>query len=214
MSDIKRSIILFNGGSAGDFLKTICLEQLTNAPIYQLNDSGRIVLQNQYFKKITKDMHFQNYGIEQLDYDCIDQVDNTHFYHQWYHNFSTVYYIDYPDHVQPTLTEIYKNKVSHFFNNDPDKFFQYHLETLPHPLHKYFTLDNITKAITTRAISNLKNWRETPNLIKINFIDFFDQEKFKNTVETICDQPINFNLFLNSYNTWLDKNKDLIAAID
>jgi hypothetical protein len=213
MSTIKRSIVVFNGGSAGDFLKTICLEQLNNAPVYELNDSGRLVLQNQYFKKITKDMYFLNYGIEQLDYSCITQIDNTHFYHHWYHNFSTVYYIDYPDHIQSTLTEIYKNKVSHFFNNDPDKFFQYHLETLPQPLHKYFTLDNISQAITKRALANLKKWREMPDLIKINFIDFFNQEKFKNIVETLCNQPVDIDLFLKSYNNWLDKNNALVVAI-
>jgi hypothetical protein len=206
MPDIKKSIIVYNGGSGGDFLKIMCLQQLNYFVNYNLTSSGRIQVVDQYFKEFTNKINCAN----TIDYNQIAPVDNTHFYHPWFNDIANVYYIDYPKELQDILIKIYMIKV----NCSPDEFLHYHMEFIPTPLQKYINLTNIDLALNIQFNKNINTWRNTPNLIKIDMLDFFNQLKFKNIVELLCNHPLtNKDVFLQSYNIWIDKNKILVDSI-
>ena len=105
-----QSIVLFNGGSCGDFLKTICISQLQGQSLVVVNSDGRAKNSNEYFKKLCAERYPQ-VAMPELDWSQISLVENAHHYLPWQSQLSdTVWYIDYPDACQTTVVNVYIKK--------------------------------------------------------------------------------------------------------
>ena len=205
--DLIRSIIVFNGGSAGDFLKSVCVEQLSPNLIYTLNHSGMVNFDHHYFKDITK---CNNVIPGQIDYNKIYQVENTHYYHEYYRSLANnVFYIDYPEKLQSVIFESYLKKLK---NNDCAKLYQDHLPLFPTALQHLITIENIKKSLSILWIRNIRSWREIPSITKINFEEILVYDTLITIVEKVIQQPLtNPQRLKISYQQWIDKNFNLIS---
>jgi hypothetical protein len=210
MSNSKKSIIVFNGGSAGDFLKALCLEQLqpTN---YNLTEFGQVVFHVEYFKSITKQHNTCTQHLLDIDLTKINDVDNTHYYFTWYDSFAKSYYIDYPDNMHSDIINLYFHKAH---NNNINSFYDCHIKSVPDVFKSYATPNNILEISMISWRKNLKSWRNNSKLTKINLVDFFEINKMKSIVEQLCNCSINnTHLFLQSWQSWVDKNKSLEESL-
>jgi hypothetical protein len=209
MSTFKK-IIIFNGGSGGDFLKLLCLQQKLDAE-YNLSDKGRVIFNSQYFKDISRDYYFKTFSTNQLDLSKVYPVDNSHFYFDWYDKYFKMYYIDYPDNIQDVIFDLYITKV---YNNDVNLLYNWHIDSIPESLRKFITPDNIQKAIKINWQRNIESWRVNNKLIKIDLITLFDIVRLTPVIENICDSPIiDYDLFFNTWTAWVDKNKSLKQSL-
>ena len=108
-----QSIIVFNSASAGDFLTGLCWSQLNlSSDLLKQESSGRMNIKNQYFKNITTEMFYNPNSKINLDYNKVHPVENSHY---WLDSYKTIakscFFIDYPDHIQENILQIYLEKV-------------------------------------------------------------------------------------------------------
>jgi len=200
-----RSIICFNPGSAGDLLKALCLD----ASQYQLESHGGILLKNQYFKTFTEKVYYQTAEQQDINFELVHQVDNTHFYMDFYNNISEqVFYINYAYHLQIEILSAVNRKRYH---NNWDEFISYHFYSIPAPLQKYISTKNAVEVFNIMWFKNLKEWRSNKKLIPIELADFFQYDAMKKIVENVTGKKItNFSEFDHTYHTWIKLNSDLL----
>jgi hypothetical protein len=209
-----QSIILFNGGSCGDFLKTICISQLYAQSLVVVNPDGRAKNYNEYFKKLCAERYPQ-VTMPELDWSQISLVENAHHYLPWQSQLcNSVWYIDYPDACQSTVVDVYIKKAR---KNSLDYLWQRELElgllnNVPESLRHCITPDNITMVVIINWNKNLKAWRTNTSLSPINLEDFFDLEKFTKIVSSVSKLSIdqlNYELLRSQYYQWQIKNQEL-----
>ena len=108
-----RSIIIYNGGAAGDFLKSVCIDQLGASADYEINSEGMMESRQHYFKDFVETCY--NNGpnsISQLDYSQTSPVENSHFYFESLQSVTdSLFYIDYPDQLQSEILKLYRKKL-------------------------------------------------------------------------------------------------------
>lgn len=205
-----QSIIVFNGGSAGDFLKAVSIEQLEQKSVHTLTNKGMIDFKNHYFKRITAQWYTN--GFQQpidINNNKVYKVENTHYYHKSYSQVAdNIFYIDYPEEMQMLIIELYIKK---HWDNDYQKLLQYHTESLKENLKKFVQTENIVKVLNVLWTRNLKTWRKEPTLKKINFQDLLNYDTLKSVVENIIQQPLSSpTRLLISYQKWIAKNQKLV----
>jgi hypothetical protein len=201
------SIIIFNGGAAGDFLKAICVEQLLG-PKHVLDGNGMIDFDHHHLKDVTESW-YTNKNQLMIDYDKLCAVENTHYYHECYKSLANnLFYIDYPDHLQPLIFKLYVKKR---YNNNLDSLIQQHQSTIPKQLQHVVTVNNIESMLNILWIKNLRNWRKTSGLTKINFEDMLSYDNLEKVVEKIIQQPLSNPAQLKTtYQNWIDNNPELV----
>lgn len=205
-----QSILVYNGGSAGDFLKSVCIEQLGQGSIHTLTDKGMTEFNHHYFKFLTAQWFEDNYQRPlEVNDSKIYKVENTHYYHSSYKQITNnIYYIDYPNELQPLVLKSYVKKR---WDNDYQKLFQQHFVSLPKNLRKFVQTENIEKVLNVLWIKNLKIWRSEPGLKRINFQDLLDYKSLKFVVEEIIQQPLlDPDQLQISQQRWVSKNQDLV----
>lgn len=204
-----RSVIVFNSASAGDFLTSLCWSQL-NLPdnLFYQESSGRMNINHWYFKNITTEIFYNTKSTINLDYNKILPIENSHYWLDFYKIIADkCVFIDYPDHMQENIMEIYLEKV---FNNNKQKMFEFNLRYQNSLIAKNLTVDNIEKVLNLHWKKNLKNWRNNLAMSPVNLEDFFDQSKIEKIVKKLIDQDyINEEKFNNVYNNWILKNQKL-----
>ena len=206
-----RSIIIYNGGSAGDFLKLICNQQLGTEFDYELNNTGLIFAQRHYFKSFIDHCFYQDpNAIAQLDVSKVLPVENSHFYFEALESVTdSFFYIDYPDNLQHNIIKIYCNKQ---WKNNRELIYQYHLQRLPINLRRFITVDNIEQALEKLWLKQLKIWRTTARLKLIQLADLMRHESLVPVVEQIIQQPLlDPDKLRITHQQWLDKNSELIG---
>jgi hypothetical protein len=198
--------VCFNGGSAGDFLIALCAPQNNN--MYQIDDNGCVRIHNHYFKNITEKTYKKTLTIDDLDVSKLLRVDNSHFYHKFYNNLANeIYYINYPDNLNSTIVQTYIDK-RHAGNLE--SFFNQHIYSIPNTIRQKVNLNNAKQTFEIMWLKNLRSWQQELTLKSINFQDFFDIKKTQQLVEQLTQSSIaNEELFLNTYQTWLNKNRNL-----
>ena len=205
-----QSIIVYNGGSAGDFLKSVCVEQLHRGSVHTLTDKGMTEFSNHHFKYLT-DRWYREQFQQPLDIDNnkVYQVENTHYYNECYHQIThNVFYIDYPDESQPLITELYIKKR---WLNDYQKVLDNHKKSLPEHLQKFVKIQNIVPVLNTLWIKNLKTWRSCPGLKKIDICQLLSYDSLVPIVEDIIQQPLLDAVQLKTtHQKWIDMNQDLV----
>lgn len=205
-----QAIVIYNGGSAGDFLKSVCLEQLGQGSNHTLTDKGMTEFNHHYFKFLTAQWFEDNYQCPMHFSDVnVFKVENTHYYHDSYKQITNnIYYIDYPEELQPLILESYVKKR---WNNNYQQLFQRHAASLPKNLRKFVQTENIEKVLNVIWIKNLKAWRLESGLKKINFQDLLSYESLKSVVEDVIQQPLlDPDQLRISQQRWVSKNQDLV----
>lgn len=173
------------------------------------DDTGRTNLySNRYFRDITLNVHEGIMDPTDFDKNRLNDVENTHFYFDWYWDCTNnVYFIDYPDDINPDILRCYIFKRH---DNDINKFLEHQKLLIPKILHNKINVRNAIDAINVLWIKNLKEWRQNSRLTPIHMRDFFDIHKFKSIVEELSHKKIsNTALFNDTYSKWVEKNHKL-----
>jgi hypothetical protein len=200
-----RSIILFNGGSAGDLLKAACLEQIYQRSLHNLDNKGMVNLNHDYFKDFCRDFFHRRVTLSDLIRDRMHTVENTHYYLDIFSEIAMkVFYIDYPDSAQTTIMKAYLGKR---FNNNIDLFFKEHFATIPDQFTSKIDCNNIISVCDILWINNLRSWRDKPNLEAIQFKHILNFDLFSAAIEKICQFSLNNKDKLHTTHTnWLESN--------
>lgn len=204
-----RSIVIFNGGAGGDFLKMICCHQLYPDFNFALTPTGMVDFDHHYFKFITERLFNSNDQHINVDYGQVWLVDNSHYYLESYSTMAEqLFFIDYPDTAAEFIVTLYKEKR---LGSNHELFFNKHYNLLPDNLKKYATEENILQIVSKQWLKQLKIWRENALLTPIQLADFFDKTKLKTICETLMGCPIrDQQLFESDVNNWLEKNQKLV----
>jgi len=207
MSTIQ-SIICFNGGSAGDFLKICCLHQLgINIP-YTVDSNGTAHLNIHYFKSICQDIYNKAATKDQIIISQTYKIENSHYYHDFFVDMATnLFFIDYPDLIKLEIIKTYvKKRQKNNAQNLVDKI----LLELPAGFANKINTDNIYDVCNIRWSRNLKNWQNNKQLQSIQLADIVNRQRFPYVVETVTGQQLtNLSQLYNMYDEWADKNKEL-----
>jgi len=204
-----RSIIVFNSATAGDFLTSLCWSQLdVSANLFDQKQSGRMTIQNFYFKDITTKMHHNPDCDLKLDFSRVFPVENSHYWLECYKDIADrCVFIDYPKNIQPYIIEIYLEKV---FKNDKQKMIDLNLPNLHPYIASQVSVHNINEILNIQWQKNINGWRDNPNLSAINLNDFFDPHATKRMVEKLINQPLtDEHKFDIIYKNWINRNKKL-----
>lgn len=200
------------GGTGGDFLKNICLEQIgsTEQSQAELYESGQVIFKDRYFKSFCT-YHCNNNSKEvltELDTTRINPIENSHYYFDWFVDLTDkIYYIDYPDRCVTELIKIYNQKQR---NGDLATFISDHRATLPIWAQNKLTADNALEIFSILWLKQQNSWRKNPNLIRIDIADFFVQSRCQQIVETLINRPIsNVDQFNSTYSGWIKYNTTL-----
>ena len=206
-----QSLICFNGGSAGDLLKALCL--LTwNLDLSIVKQPGRIDFNSQYFKMFCEDIWNKKYCIDDIDWNLVCPVENSHYYLPFYKEVAEkLYYINYNDSANCVILKEYLRKRH---NNDWAHFLDRHIESIPVELQHHINHDNCQRVFEIQWIKNLKSWRSNTNLMPIEFVDMLDRNRMLDLVQTITDKKLhNTDMFDNIYQNWKDNNSVLVELI-
>lgn len=211
MSDLK-SVICYNGGAGGDFLKALCLTQFSNQSFVLIEDTGMIEFNRHYFKEQCEQCYYTNtlhWGT--LDQSKIQPVDNTHYYFDWFCNiFSKTYYIEYPDNITNVVINTYIDKRH---RGNKEEFIEIALSRLPDKLQKMIPRSNAFVAIEKTWIRNQQAWRSNNNMHAIKLFDIFDLSKIKTIVsEVIQKDLVDLDSFTQLHSAWTEKNQNLLQA--
>lgn len=204
-----RSIIVFNSATGGDFLTSLCWSQLAGTSgSFRQEDSGRMNLNNRYFKDITTKMYHEP-GIN-LEFDPAQMhlVENSHYWLNVYNEIADqCVFIDYPEQIQSYIMQIYLEKV---FGNDKQKMLE---RNMPHQqsfIAKKISVDNVEKILNIHWQKNIRAWRCNSNMLPIQLADFFDYQKMQSVVcQLIGHELVDEQKFEQIYNNWLSKNNKL-----
>ena len=165
-----------------------------------------IELDHYYFKNITGS---NDATIEQIDYNKVHQIENTHYFHEFYRSLTNnIFYIDYPENLQPLIFESYFKKRC---GGSYEKMYQDHLPSIPANLRHLVTVDNVEKVLSRLWFRNIRSWRSIKFLTSIQFCEILKYNTLAIIVEKIIQQPLTDPEKLRmSHQQWADKNLDLI----
>ena len=210
MSDLT-SVICYNGGAGGDFLKALCLTQFFDQSFFMIEDTGMIEFEQHYFKSQCEQYYHSPIDWTTIDKSKIQPVDNTHYYFDWFHNiFSKIYYIDYQDNIVNVILDTYIAK-RHCGNTE--EFIEVALSKIPKKLQKMIPKPNALMAIEKNWIRNQRTWRSNANMHAINLKDVFDLTKIKTIVTDITQKDlVNLESFEQLHLVWTEKNQNLLQA--
>jgi len=213
MSSI-RSIIIFNGGSAGDFLRTVCLEQINSFDRYSIDDNGMIetALDDNYFKELCKTQQ-QTDQSQTIDPDRCFEIENAHSYFDWFGTMTTnLFYIHYEDSKTPAVVQAFANKRKQSeFDNWIQKIMPSHVPTV---LLSQINQNNFVDALGIFWKKNIQQWQANSMLTPIPLQDLFDLTALTKWVERLCNQPLsNPKQLSDTYQAWLNKNLRLATAL-
>lgn len=211
---IIQSIIIFNGGSAGDFLRTVCLEQLDNFDRYSVNSTGMIVtsLEDNYFKELCKRQQKTNQQ-HSLDFDRCLTIENAHCYYDWFQDITTnLFYIHHDDSISTKVAQAFVDK------RKPDNFDSWVQRIMPNhtppSMLSQINQDNFADILSIFWKKNLRDWQSNSALTPIPFKDLFDSASITQWVERLCNQPISDpDRLANTHQAWLNKNSTLATAL-
>lgn len=203
-----KSIIIFNGGSCGDFLQAVCLEQIYQQSNYVLqNNNSTIQIKKQYFKHFCGDTYHKN-ATAPLNFDQTFPVENSHYYLDFFADLNCqLFYIDYLDSAQELITQCYIEKR---MSNSIEKFYSHHIKYIPQPLQHKINTSNIMSAFNAQNKKNLTLWRQNPQIRSIPISSLFDIELLISVVETVCQQPLtNVDMLQTTQTKWVNANPAL-----
>jgi hypothetical protein len=211
MSHVK-SVICYNGGAGGDFLKALCLTQFSTQLFFTVNDTGMVCFSQPHFFKDQCELYFKNpFDWTTIDQSQIQPVDNTHYYFDWFSNiFQKIYYIDYPDSMTNVIFNTFINKRH---QGNKEQFINIAWSNFSDHWKKVITRSNVLLAVEKNWTNNQRRWRNTPNMHAINLIDLFDLSKIKMIVSEVIQNDLNnLDQFEQVHSCWVEQNQNLLQA--
>ncbi len=207
-----QSIICYVGGSGGDFIKTLCVQQfdLDNSVKCDITDTGMVLHNRRHFRDVCVD-YFKDSSIvpDMLDWSKVDLVENSHHYYDWFPKVAkNLYYIDFPELATANIIDVY---VSKRHQGNLMQFVEKHKQTLPDWAQQRITEHNAQQFFSTVWLKQLRAWRSMPNLEAVALADFFDRQRLISLVERLTQQPVrDFVRFDQTFTTWAEKNAELV----
>jgi len=204
-----KSIIVFNSATAGDFLTALCWSQLLDShQLFEQQASGRVTIQNTYFKNTTQLFYYNPSITQQFDNSKMFPIENSHYWLDCYaHLADRCVFIDYPEQSQQGILEIYLEKV---FNNNIQKMLNLNLPNQHPYVASKMNVGNVQDILNIHWRKNIKVWQSNSNLKAIQLEDFFHRSRLIAIVETLIDQPIScMDDFDSIYSNWLASNAKL-----
>ena len=164
----------------------------------------------QYFKEITKQIFLKQVQPDEIDYQLIKPIENTHYWFDFYKNIANkIYFIDYPDRMQYKVLARYVEKR---YNNDREQFLLSSKKSLPEFVQPKVTLDNCMQLFAIQWKKNLSGWRSNTGMTAVSLEKFSDIISMQTIVEKIIDQPIGSKKdFEQIYLPWREKNQDFFV---
>ena len=210
MSDLK-SVICYNGGAGGDFLKALCLTQFPKQSFYMVEETGMIEFNEHYFKNQCEQCYKNLLNWKTIDRSKIQPVDNTHYYFDWLHDiFPKIYYIDFQDNIVDVVVNTYIHKR---YQGNKEGFIESALSRIPDKLQNMIPRSNALVSIERTWIRNQHIWRTNANIHAIQLVDIFDLNKIKEIVpEIIQKHLVDLQYFEQLHSTWTEKNQHLLQA--
>jgi len=206
-----KSIICFNGGAGGDFLKAICLTQFDTLSLGKIDNNGMVEFNDHYFKQKCQEYYETPFDWTTIDLGQVLPVDNSHYYFDWFSNIaSSIYFIEYPDNMTNIIV---KTCIDKRFRGNQDEFIKTSLIKLPLELQKIIPENKQLDAIGKTWIRNQNEWRTTTGMRPIKLVDLFDLHKLKLIVKEITQRDLVFlEQFKYLYYQWIQKNQHLLNA--
>jgi hypothetical protein len=210
MSDLK-SVICYNGGAGGDFLKALCLTQFLNHSFFMVEETGMIEFDQHYFKNQCEQCYKNLLNWRTIDLSKIQPVDNTHYYFDWLHDiFPKIYYIDFPDNIVDVVVNTYIHKR---YQGNKEEFIESALSRIPDKLQKMIPRSNALVSIERTWIRNQRTWRTNANMHAIKLLDIFDFNKIKEIVPEIIQKDlVDLEYLEQLHSAWTKKNQHLLQA--
>lgn len=201
-----QSVICFNGGSAGDFLKLACNQQIDPEVNYTISKSGMVLISND-FKNFANDVYDKNKTWNDIESVEISQIENSHFYLEEFKTLADrLFYIDYPESLDSVVVDVYTRKRV----QNCQALVKRVKPTLPPPLQQYVNENNVKEICKIQWRKNLNAWRKNTNLAPIQLKDFFDFEKLSAIVAYVSGQTTLDLIKLHElYKCWTEKNSQL-----
>lgn len=202
-----QSIICFNGGSAGDILKALCVQNCLDQ--CSITDQGRAEIgELAYFKDAIACVASQQESVDSIDFQRVDSVEISHHYLDVFAQWAKqTYFINYPDHCNDGIVNIYIEKQH---KQSCERLYRWHQNSLPSFLAQKANPKTIVDIVKVQWLKNLKHWRQTANMTAIDLTVLFDYVKLTHTVEQLTQQKItNQSKFDSIYKIWLSRNKNL-----
>lgn len=209
-----RSIIIFNGGSAGDFLRTVCLEQLQGFDRYQIDANGtiRTSLGDNYLKELCK-AEQRTTQRQPLINDCCASVENAHSYHSWFHELTNnLFYIHHDDADTLAIVRTFIQKRA---ESNIDLWIKQTMPRhIPETIIAKINQENFDNVLSIFWKKNIQEWQSNSLLTPIPIRDLFNIVKLTKWVETLCGQPLsNPTQLANTHQMWLNKNSILLTSL-
>jgi len=209
-----QAIICYVGGSGGDFLKTLCLQQFkTDIKLeHNVTDTGLVLHNRRYFKDITLDYCNTNIVPEVFDWSQVDPVENSHHYFDWFTTLAEkFYYIDFPESSAIGIIDVY---VSKRHQSNLTQFIEAHKQTLPLWAQQRITEHNARQIFSSMWVKQMRIWKTMPNMHAIALSDFFNRQKLIDIVQQLTQRPVqDFDRFDQTFTTWTEKNKVLRNSV-
>jgi len=206
-----KSIICFNGGAGGDFLKAICLTQFDTPVLGKIDTNGMVEFNDHYFKQKCQEYYETPFDWTTIDLNQVLPVDNSHYYFDWFNKIAaSIYFIDYPDSMTSTIV---KTCIDKRFRGNTDEFIKISLINIPIELQKIIPDHRRLDAIGKTWIGNQNKWRNITSMRPIELINLFDLPKLKMIVNEITQTDlISLDQFEYLYHQWIQKNQHLLKA--
>jgi len=203
-------MICYVGGTGGDFLKTLCLQQFkSDIKIeHNITDTGLVLHNRQYFKDITLDYYNNKIDSEIVDWSQVDPVENSHYYFDWFATLTDqFYYIDFPESATTGIIDVY---VSKRHQGNLMHFVETHKHTLPPGLQDKVTEKNARQFFSVLWSKQIRIWKTMPNMHAIELCNFFNRQNLIDIVQQLTQQPVqDFDQFDQTFTTWIEKNSVL-----
>jgi hypothetical protein len=201
--------IVFNSGSAGDFLINL-LVQSTDT---RINDSGSVdnIHNAELFKHACEFFYKNNW--DTTFFYKIGTVDivNTHYYYPQLKELfpeCKFYYIDDYEYVDITVDLYIKKRIY----SESKTLLDWLHETNSFPQVKKIkdiSDEHLKKIMINDWLKNLDLWKNF-NLSRIGFDEILDKNKCRNLIKSIVKYNLNEDIFSGTYDRWYDKNKSTI----
>lgn len=207
-----RAVICFNGGSAGDLLKALCL-LAWNQNVSVVKQSGRIDFQSTpYFMIFTENLWHRKCSVNDLDFSQVYPVENSHYYLPLYSDIAEkIYFIDYDASINSVIFNQYLSKR---YQNNWNEFLKRHLDSVPIKLQNYVDSDTQNRMFEIQWMKNLKHWRSNSNLERIPFMDLLSRNRMLDLQQTITGvKNTNLDKFDRIYSTWQNNNSTLMKLV-
>ena len=205
-------IILFNGGSHGDFLKASC-EQMLFGKVIKINSVGQALVTSK-FKNDAMNMwrEGKKTSFKKSNYDHIEVS------HVWYSEFepfpSKFYYINYSKKINSTLFDILIKKP--FKNNITNaiKYYKNKMKFFPKNFNKHVTSKNFIQMLEIIQLKNLEKFKKVPNIQKIDITELYEYDSMIKLLKRMnCYNAKNEIMYQRYYYHWKERNSKFIEKI-